>query len=201
VVALTGRNLVEARQVASTIPGAHGYLLNVCDVGSTQLCVQHVQTELGDIDVLINNAGGHFDKDQVCSELTSADFLDAMQVNLFGSIEMTRMVLPHMKKQGYGRVVMVSSRSGSFEHSWRNAPAYGVSKCALNMYVVQLAVELKDSNVLVNACCPGWVRTRMGGEDAALSPQEGADTPVFLATLPQGGPNGKFFGEKVEIEF
>ena len=166
--------------------------------------MEEVQHELGgSICVLVNNAGGHYDKGQKCSDLSSGDFLEAMRVNLFGAIELTRLVLPQMKEHGFGRIVMVSSRSGSFKHSWLNAPAYGVSKCALNMYTLQLGTELKDSwtNILVNACCPGWVRTRMGGEDATKSPEEGAQTPLFLATLPEGGPNGKFFGEEIEIEY
>ena len=95
----------------------------------------------------------------------------------------------------------MSSRSGTFSATWANAPAYGVSKAALNMLTLQLAKELHGTGVIVNACCPGWVRTRMGGDDAERSVEEGADTPIWLATLPGPGPTGLLFADRAVIEW
>ena len=103
------------------------------------------------------------------------------------------------RRTGHGRVVNVSSRSGTFSATWGDAPAYAVSKAALNMVTLLLAKELEGDGILVNACCPGWVRTRMGGDDAERSVEEGADTPVWLATLPDDGPTGGLFGERQPI--
>jgi NAD(P)-dependent dehydrogenase (short-subunit alcohol dehydrogenase family) len=159
----------------------------------------------GPIAFLVNNAGAHYDNGARCAALTVADFEDAFAVNTLGTVRMTAAVLPEMKKIGFGRIVNVTSRSGSFAGTWKNAPAYGVSKCAVNMYTMQLAADLKKDGdgVLVNACCPGWVRTRMGGENATKSPAEGAQTPVFLCMLADDAksPSGCFFGEEKEVDW
>jgi NAD(P)-dependent dehydrogenase (short-subunit alcohol dehydrogenase family) len=107
-----------------------------------------------------------------------------------------------MRAARCGRIVNVSSGAGSFEQtSGPEAPAYSVSKAALNMLTLKLRLELRGSGVLVNAACPGWVRTRMGGTAAPLSPEQGADTPIWLATLPDDGPTGGFFRERRPISW
>jgi NAD(P)-dependent dehydrogenase (short-subunit alcohol dehydrogenase family) len=78
-------------------------------------------------------------------------------------------------------------------------PAYRISKTALNALTATLAAELAGSGILVNAACPGWVRTAMGGPSAPLGVEEGADTAVWLATLPDDGPSGGFFKERKPI--
>lgn len=97
------------------------------------------------------------------------------------------------------------SEVGAGTHAKSGFPssAYRVSKVALNAYVRLLARELSSDprNILVNAVCPGWVQTRMGGSSAPKSPSEGAETPVWLALLPQGGPTGGFFRDKRAIAF
>ncbi len=157
------------------------------------------------IGFLVNNAGSHYDMGARCAELSAADFADAFAVNTLGTIRMTAAVLPEMRRRGFGRLVNVTSRSGSYAGTWKNAPAYAVSKCATNMYTMQLAADLakEGSGVLVNCCCPGWVRTRMGGDAAPKSPAQGAQTPVFLCMLAddERSPSGLFFGEEMEIEW
>lgn len=153
-------------------------------------CIARVSHDFkAPIAFVINNAGGEFDNGAHCADLTVKDFERAFELNTLGHIRVIHAVLPTMRARKFGRISNVTSRSGSFAGSWKNAPAYGVSKCAMNMYVMQLAhgeegswlvwvcievrmIDLKDSGVLVNACCPGWVRTRMGGEEATLSPEE-----------------------------
>jgi NAD(P)-dependent dehydrogenase (short-subunit alcohol dehydrogenase family) len=112
-----------------------------------------------------------------------------------------------MKANGYGRIVNVSSVPGSLndianpqsDHAQVATPAYRMSKVLLNAVTVLLAKELRGSNILVNSVCPGWVRTDMGGPRAPRLPQEGAATPVWLATLPDGGPTGGFFRDRRPI--
>jgi NAD(P)-dependent dehydrogenase (short-subunit alcohol dehydrogenase family) len=95
-------------------------------------------------------------------------------------------------------MVNVSSGWGSFAEGLEGPASYAVSKAALNALTVSLARALRG-DVTVNACCPGWVRTRMGGAEAELSPEQGADTIVWLATLPAGGPSGSFFRARKRI--
>jgi NAD(P)-dependent dehydrogenase (short-subunit alcohol dehydrogenase family) len=103
-----------------------------------------------------------------------------------------------MLARGYGRIVNVSSEWGSFAEGLGGPASYSLTKAALGALTVVTARSVRG-DVKVNACSPGWVRTRMGGVDAALSPEEGADTIVWLATLPAKGPNGGFFRERRQI--
>ena len=108
-----------------------------------------------------------------------------------------------MVQHGYGRVVNVSSRSGQLSSMGTNTPSYNLSKTALNALTVMFAKATGsgEKDILVNACCPGWVRTDMGGRGAPLTVEQGADTIVWLATLPKGGPTGGFFAEREKIEW
>jgi NAD(P)-dependent dehydrogenase (short-subunit alcohol dehydrogenase family) len=98
-----------------------------------------------------------------------------------------------MKEGGYGRVVNVSSQLGSLAGMGAGYPTYRISKAALNALTRILAAELRGTGILVNSAHPGWVRTEMGGPQAPLSPEQGAETIVRLATLPDDGPTGGFF--------
>lgn len=199
-VAVGARSQQVADSVAAAIgDGAFGVELEVTSSASVEAAVRAVLARAGSVDILVNNAGGHFDDGVHPSELDDAEVLHAMDLNLLGPLRLCRAVVPHMRAAGWGRIVNVSSRSGTFASTWSNAPAYGVSKAALNMLTFQLANELKGSGILVNACCPGWVRTEMGGPDADKSIEEGADTPIWLALLPDDGPTGGMFGERAII--
>jgi NAD(P)-dependent dehydrogenase (short-subunit alcohol dehydrogenase family) len=107
--------------------------------------------------------------------------------------------VPLLTKSGSGRIVNQSSTLGSItnhakeDHGEWALPAYSSSKAALNMLTAIWSHMLKDKNIKVNSAHPGWVRTRMGGDEAALSPEEGARTAVRLALLPDDGPTGGFF--------
>jgi len=150
------------------------------------------------LDVLVNNAGVLHDKPLL--ELTDAQLADSIAVHVVGPLRLIRALVPNMIARGYGRIVNVSSGWGSFAEGMGGPGAYGVTKAALNALTVRLAKEL-PSAVKVNAMCPGWVRTRMGGEAATRTPDEGADTAVWLATLPDDGPTGGFFRDRKPIEW
>ena len=142
------------------------------------------------IDVLVNNAG----------VLPSGDIFstpdeimrEAMEVHFFGPLALARGLVPAMQRARYGRVVNVSSDWGSFGSGLEGPAAYSISKATLNALTVKLARDA-GAHVKVNSMCPGWVRTRMGGDDAELSPEDGADTALWLATLTDNGPTGGFF--------
>jgi NAD(P)-dependent dehydrogenase (short-subunit alcohol dehydrogenase family) len=202
VVAVGARSPSAADGVAAELGApSFGVRLDVTDAASVEAAVAAVVERTGRLDIVVNNAGGHYDSGVAPSAVSDADVIDAMEINLVGPWRVCRAAIPHMRRQGRGRIVNVSSRSGTFDSTWADAPAYGVSKAALNMMTFQLAKELEGTGILVNACCPGWVRTDMGGLDADKSPEEGADTPIWLATLPDDGPTGGMFGERAHIDW
>ncbi|HKQ86248.1 MAG TPA: SDR family NAD(P)-dependent oxidoreductase [Candidatus Acidoferrales bacterium] len=150
------------------------------------------------VDILVNNAGVLHEKPIL--ELTDAETADSIAVHLAGPLRLIRALAPSMVARGYGRIVNVSSGWGSFAEGMGGPGLYGVTKAALNALTVRLAKELAPA-VKVNAMCPGWVRTRMGGRSAPRSPDEGADTAVWLATLADDGPTGGFFRERKRIDW
>jgi NAD(P)-dependent dehydrogenase (short-subunit alcohol dehydrogenase family) len=104
-----------------------------------------------------------------------------------------------MRRNGYGRVVNISSGMGQLSDMGGHSPSYRVSKTGLNALTRMLTAELGEENILVNSVCPGWVRTDMGGPNARRSVEQGAETPVWLATLPDDGPRGGFFRDRKPI--
>jgi NAD(P)-dependent dehydrogenase (short-subunit alcohol dehydrogenase family) len=123
----------------------------------------------------------------------------SFEVNLFGPYQLVRAFMPLMRAQNYGRVVNVSSGMGAFDEMGGESAGYRLSKTALNALTLIMANELGSGNIKINAACPGWVRTDMGGPDATRDVATGADTIVWLALLPDDGPTGGFFRDREPI--
>ena len=149
-------------------------------------------TRTGGFDILINNAGvlGH-----TSLLAKDSDFTTAMEVMVAAPIDLIRLNTPHWRETGWGRIVNLSSGWGSHAQGLGGPGAYGVAKAALNALTRALTRDL-PKGVKINACDPGWVHTRMGGTGAPLTPEEGADTPIWLALLPEDGPTGGFYRKR-----
>ncbi|MEM7642747.1 MAG: SDR family NAD(P)-dependent oxidoreductase [Pseudomonadota bacterium] len=151
--------------------------------------------QLGSVDVLVNNAGVLWDE----GLFDDPDHFDAsIEVMVRAPYRLMRALMPGMGPSG--RVVNISSGWGSFAEGLGGGGAYAVGKAALNALTVRAASQA-PRGVKINAMCPGWVRTRMGGPRANRSPEEGADTAIWLATLPDDGPTGGFFRDRRPIEW
>jgi len=206
-VVLTSRDFKKAEDAASklrdegldVVARAH----DVNDPQSATDLASFVESEFGELHVLVNNAAAIFDieEDDSASILdTSKEALTrSFETNTIGAVLTAQALVPLMKKTGYGRIVNVSSGMGGITEMNGGYPGYRLSKAALNASTRVFSEELKDDNIKVNALCPGWVRTDMGGENAHLSPQEGVDTTVYLSTLPDDGPTGSFFRKREPI--
>jgi NAD(P)-dependent dehydrogenase (short-subunit alcohol dehydrogenase family) len=200
-VVIGSRDLAKGEETAEEIGhGAVARRLDVTDEESIQDVILSIEGELGRLDVLVNNAGvvgGGWRTSAVDVDLD--DVRDTLETNLYGAWRLTQAALPLMRRNGYGRIVNLSSGMGQLDGMGGHAPGYRVSKVSLNALTRMLDTELAGENILVNSCCPGWVRTDMGGSSAPRSLEEGADTPVWLATLDDDGPRGGFFRNRRPI--
>jgi NAD(P)-dependent dehydrogenase (short-subunit alcohol dehydrogenase family) len=185
----------------------HFTLLDVADATSILATVGRVSDTFGRLDVLVNNAGIAIDSESGILELPLGLLKNTLETNAFGPLLLSQGCVPIMDRNHYGRIVNISSTLGSLtdivnpesNYAELQSPAYRLSKTILNGITALLARELRNRNILVNAVCPGWVRTDMGGPHAPLSPEQAAETPVWLATLPDNGPTGGFFREHQPI--
>jgi NAD(P)-dependent dehydrogenase (short-subunit alcohol dehydrogenase family) len=170
--------------------------LDVADRASVDRLGEQIASDPGRLDVLVNNAGVYG------SPLGAADYdleeaHEVLEVNLFGAWRLTQVALPLLRRSARGRIVNVSSGAGQFDNQFSGRAAYRLSKAALNALTLNLSLD--ESGLLVNAMCPGWVRTDMGGTAAPRSVEQGADTAVWLATLSGDGPTGGFFRDRKPI--
>jgi NAD(P)-dependent dehydrogenase (short-subunit alcohol dehydrogenase family) len=149
------------------------------------------------IDTLINNAGILIDDD--FDKINHQKLDQVMMVNTFAPLEMIRLVLPQMRDSQFGRIINMSSGLGSFDSGLTGPFSYSLSKASLNALTLTISQSLPE-NVTINAMCPGWVRTDMGGKSADRSPDKGAETAIWL-TEQDNGVNGRFFRDKKEISW
>jgi NAD(P)-dependent dehydrogenase (short-subunit alcohol dehydrogenase family) len=158
--------------------------------------IGHILNVSGSIDSLINNAGVLFDEDRAGLYLSKDILNKTLETNTIGPLILMQKVIPIMQDNKYGRIVNVSTDMSLIRSMYSERLAYRISKSALNVMTKVLATEVSDDNILINAMSPGWVRTDMGGTNAPRSPEEVADTAVYLATLPDNGPSGCFFKDR-----
>ncbi|MFB6248233.1 MAG: SDR family NAD(P)-dependent oxidoreductase [Salinibacter sp.] len=173
--------------------------IDVAEPDAIEACADRLAADDVAVDVLVNNAGIYPENDALDATIDQLD--RAWTVNTRGPWLLGQALIPGMIERGYGRVVNVSSGSGSFgEGLDPDHAAYAASKSALNVLTMTLDDALPDdADVKANSMCPGWVHTRMGGEAAPRTPEEGADTALWLATLPEDGPSGGFFRDRERI--
>jgi len=203
-VVLTARDEAKAREAAGRLK-REGLEVDIHPLDVTRdhgirAIAEWVEKRYGRCDILVNNAGVMLDpRGSRVLDSKAQTYLDTLETNLLGPLRMIQAMVPLMKKNRYGRIVNLSSGQGQLSDMGVGTPAYRVSKTALNALTRTLAADLEGSGVLVNAMCPGWVKTDMGGPGAPRTVEQGADTAVWLATLPDGGPAGGFFRDRKPI--
>ena len=194
-VILTARDRDQARLAAGELASAGDVIahqLDVTDPGSAASLAAFLQERWQRLDVLINNAAIHYDTFQQAGSADLEIVREALETNLLGAWQLIQVLLPLLKASRHGRIVNVSSEAGSLTNMGGGIPAYRTSKAALNALTRMLAAELASDRILVNAVCPGWVATDMGGP-GGRQVAEGAAGIIWAATLPDEGPSGGFY--------
>ncbi|HEV2718445.1 MAG TPA: SDR family oxidoreductase [Thermoanaerobaculia bacterium] len=189
-----------ARGYRVIVTGRHAeHRLDVSDPRSIEALARYVESEIGRLDVLVNNAAILLDEGESIADVDPRKFEETWRVNTLGPFLMMQRFAKLLRQSGHGRVVNVSSGAGQLSSMSGYAPSYSTSKAALNAITILFANALRHDDVLVNCADPGWVRTDMGGSAAPRNVSEGADTIVWLATLPDDGPTGGFFHDRQRI--
>lgn len=201
-VIITARSLDKAKQAAQKLQGEVIPIeLDISSDRSISEAVATLNQSIDRLDVLVNNAG--ILPDNKVNILTvSREVLDsAMNTNTFGVIRMVQAFLPLLEKSSDARVINVSSGMGSLDGLTTTAPSYCLSKLALNGATIMLSQSLSSKGIVVNSMCPGWVKTDMGGASAPRSPEQGADTAIWLATEASRNETGKFWRDRQVISY
>jgi len=204
MVVLTARSVDKGRAAAGRLLQegleVDFHTLDVTKQSAVDALAGHVAGHYGRLDVLVNNAGVLLEpKDSRFQDSEPNTYRNTLETNFFGPLMLAKALTPLMIRNGYGRMVNVSSGMGQLSEMGNSRPAYRVSKTALNALTRILSAELEEKGILVNAACPGWVKTDMGGPNAPGAVEQGADTAVWLATLSDGGPSGGYFRDRKRI--
>lgn len=198
-VLLGCRKIAEGQVIADSIGSkVTAVALDLSDVASLDDQIDRVLDQFPKIDVLVNNAAILSQGNG--AELSIEDFISSLNINVVAPLRLSQRLLPGMSERSYGRIVNLSSGWGAFSANLEGPTAYAVSKAALNALTVKLAAT-SPNEIKINAMCPGWVKTDMGGQEAERTPEEGAATAIWLATLPEDGPTGGFFRDNHHIDW
>jgi NAD(P)-dependent dehydrogenase (short-subunit alcohol dehydrogenase family) len=173
--------------------------LDVASDESIEECMNWIRRDHGRLDILVNNAGIMVEEGDADPGEEIQIIRDTMQTNVYGPLLLSRLAVPIMKSRRYGRIVNLSSSMGSLTEMGGGYIAYRMSKAGINVVTRVLAAETLGMGILVNSADPGWVETAMGGRGASRSVYKGAETPVWLATVPDGGPTGGLFRDRKAI--
>ncbi|MEM8604145.1 MAG: SDR family NAD(P)-dependent oxidoreductase [Cyanobacteria bacterium P01_H01_bin.121] len=201
-VIITSRSLEHAQSAAQALGNVVTPLaLDISEDDSIQQAAHVLQQRCESLDVLVNNAGIY--PDQQVDVLTASRELLAqgMNTNVFGVMRWVQAVLPLLQRSPAARVINISSGMGALDGLVTTAPSYSLSKLALNGATLLLAQALHRHGIAVNTMCPGWVKTDMGGAAAPRSPEQGADTAIWLATAAPHAETGKFWRDRQMISF
>lgn len=173
------------------LPDVEVLPLDVSDPASITAAAASIRARHGRLDVLVNSAGVLLDATGDALALEVGLLHRTLETNTVGPLRLVQALAPLMPKGG--RIVNVSSGGGQLSTPATWAPAYCISKTALNAVTVQLAEALEPRGIAVNAVCPGWVRTDMGGAEAPRSLQQGADSILWLVLQADPGLTGGFW--------
>ncbi|OUL20951.1 short-chain dehydrogenase [Nostoc sp. T09] len=197
ITVILGARDLEKGKAAAEILANEGFevlprWLDVTNQQSIDRLATEVKEKFGRLDILVNNAGILYDTWQQAIDANLDTVRAALETNTFGPWRMCQAFIPLLRQSQRGRIVNVSSGAGALTSMSSGIPAYGVSKAALNALTRKLADELRETGILINAVCPGWVATEMGGAGGRPI-EQGAAGIVWAATLPEDGPSGGFF--------
>ena len=174
--------------------------LDVDDDDSVRELASELDAEFGRLDVLVNNAAILYDTWQRGTDADLDLVQQAFETNVFGAWRTAQACLPLLRRSDHGRIVNVSSGAGSLSGMGAGAPAYSISKAALNALTRILAAELRGDRILVNSVCPGWVATDMGGP-GGRPVEQGAASIMWAVLLPDDGPTGGFFRDGRPVDW
>jgi NAD(P)-dependent dehydrogenase (short-subunit alcohol dehydrogenase family) len=174
--------------------------VDVADPAAIEALGASLERDPGRLDVLVNNAGIHYDTWQTGVDADLDVVREALETNLLGAWRTAQACLPLLRRSPHGRLVNVSSGAGSITGMGGGTPAYSVSKAALNALTRILAAELRAEGILVNAVCPGWVATDMGGA-GGRPVEDGAASVMWAVELPDDGPTGGFFRDGRPVDW
>lgn len=213
-VLVGARDLAKGEAAAQEIgAGAHALQIDVTDQASIDAAADRIRAEFGRLDILMNNAGiSRARPDQPFAEVVKSnrltevpldDVRTVFETNVFGVIAVTQAMLPLLREAPAGRIVITASSGGSLtlnsdpsnDHR-RMFGNYSVSKAAAHAVMLAFALALEDTNIKVNAACPGFTSTALNNFNGMRSLEEGAREPVRLALIGEDGPTGTFSDEK-----
>jgi NAD(P)-dependent dehydrogenase (short-subunit alcohol dehydrogenase family) len=178
------------------------YKIDLRNLDEIQNIINQIKSKHSQIDILVNNAGIYNTDDDLMEFLETNELLDSLQINSFAPMKMIQKTIALLKNSKNPRIINISSGMGAIQDMGSGAPAYRMSKTILNTITILFHHELFNKyKIRINAVCPGWVRTEMGGSSAPRSIEQGIAGILWLIDTNKDGPSGKFFRDGQEISW